>query len=524
MKWLLLSLLLGAALRVPGWYAQEEMKPWGLFETDEEQHVAIAMERYNELAEQPVANPFPPGSFNVRGFGHLTASLLYGWHALTGRPVDFASILLTGRVLATLFSLLLVVIVYGMARTVGLPPGAAGVAALLLAVCDLAVTYGHYALPASAYVCAAYLAALGGLWLLRRPSAGAVACLAGGAAAAIAFKFDVLPALAGGALVVLLLLFRYPGTGRRLPAYLPLVGVAAFLGLFWLLTAGWSWTDLFASFTELRRQNADVVPVDDHLRDNLIAYPLAVMAGIGLPAWLLAAAGAVLVVRHHLLRPGYRFATVAAAYLGGWLLAEFGLLWYIDTAFVRRATVFMPATCLAAAWALHRFRCSAAVRVGVVTWSLGLALVGQYNHRYDTRYAFRDWANAEVKAPLRMGMSGIAVRGLENGRYYASAQLDYFAIHERIASRYLRSLTTPFGVPECCTEVYHCESEPVCRHVQDIMLDRRADFELVKEFAPVDLFPERLLYRSLFGYYETFLGYIRVYRRTAPPAGQHPLS
>ncbi|MFT6514096.1 MAG: hypothetical protein ACJAX1_002677, partial [Neolewinella sp.] len=37
-------------------------------------------------------------------------------------------------------------------------------------------------------------------------------------------------------------------------------------------------------------------------------------------------------------------------------------------------------------------------------------------------------------------------------------------------------------------------------------------------------FPERLLYHHFFGYYETFLGDVKVFRRTKPPKEERTTS
>ncbi len=514
MKYLLLALAIGALLRIPGCFTQEQLQRWGLFEADEEQHMAIAVDRYNELAgpDGAIPDPFEFGNFNVQGYGRVSAYVLYGWHLVTGRLPDFATIIYTNRGLAITFSLLLIIVVYFLGRTLRLSATYAGVAALLVASCDLLISYGHYGLPLSGYVLFVYLSLLGGCRLLRGADPVGMVLLALGAAGALAFKFDGFVAAWGGLLLLYTTTIRHKRAYRLPLYYLPL---ALGLGLLflWLLTYGWSWEEIHFSFEELRRENADVVERDDHLRDNLAVYPLMVLAGIGLPACALASYG-ILRTRP---RPG-------VLYIGGLLLTEFVLLWVLDTTFVRRAAVFMPAVALLAAAALARLRPRPIWTAGVVAWSLGLALTGQYNHWYDTRYAFRDWAKEVLPPPVRIGTAGIAVGGLSNTRYYEGAPLDYFAVHESIAGRYTRSATTPFGVPDCCAEVYHCGPEARCRYVQDILLDKHASFELAREFAPLDVFPERLLYAALFGYYETFLGYVRVYRRVQPQRNTYPLS
>ncbi|MEM6771588.1 MAG: hypothetical protein AAF597_13475, partial [Bacteroidota bacterium] len=125
---LLLALALGAALRVPGWYTQEIMERYRLFETDEEQHIAIALHRYNNLTPvaDSVKHDFKTAGYNVRGYGHLVATVVKVTGQLGGnagaKKEGFRAMLLTGRALSTLFALLLVVVTYRIGRVSGLDP------------------------------------------------------------------------------------------------------------------------------------------------------------------------------------------------------------------------------------------------------------------------------------------------------------------------------------------------------------------------------------------------------------------
>ncbi len=94
------------------------------------------------------------------------------------------------------------------------------------------------------------------------------------------------------------------------------------------------------------------------------------------------------------------------------------------------------------------------------------------------------------------------------------AEWTYLIAHETFYSRYGLSFTTPFGFPDCCEEVYHCGGEAECAFFQGL-LTRPATVGIapVATFRTVDIFPERLLYHALFGYFETFLGDTRIYRR-----------
>lgn len=521
---LLFALLLGAALRIPGWYTEEIMERYRLFETDEEQHLAIALVRYNELVDSTnqASHRFKSSGYNVRGYGHLIALQMKAANALLGAKGSFGSALRTGRRLSTLFALLLIVVVYHIGRTSGLPPPAAGVAALLLAVADLNATYSHYAIPAMGYILCCYLALLGGIRLIYRPSPAGLLMLAVGAAGALTLKYDVFAMGWGGLLLLVLAARRQKG---GVPWWYVPLGTALLAGTAALITWGWSWAEIVGSFNRLRSENADIVRVDDHLRDNLIAYPMAVLAGIGLPAFGLALYGAVRLARERRGTGLWKPRNLALAYATAFLLTEAFLRYYMDSTFVRRANIFLPAVALLAAWSLHRLQARPWATALVIAWSCGLCLVGQSNHWNDPRYAFRNWANEELQKPLNVGITGyLNVKGLENWRYYKHAPFDYFVAHETMIRKFRKSLTTPFGRPVCCEGIYHCGDTGQCHDFQAILYGEQDNLVLVRAFRTTDIFPERLLYHHFFGYYETFLGDVEVYERTAPQKGERTTS
>ncbi|WP_020569885.1 hypothetical protein [Neolewinella persica] len=531
-KLLLLALIIGAALRIPGWFTEEENARWRLFEVDEEQHVAIAMHRFNELNQgrDTIWHLFREASYNVRGYAYVNATIAHVWYRIFKQAPNFGDTVLLGRQMSTLYALLLIVVVFYLGRASGLSPPFAGTAALLMAACDVNATYSHYCLPASGYILFAWLALLGGIRLIRGPSWRSLGLLALGAAGAAVFKFDVFPLVWGGLLLILLSL-RGIGDGDLhrvgIPWYFLPAGIGLLASLLVILTIGWSWEEIVYSFETLRKVNRDVIRSEDHFRDNLLTYPMGVLAGIGLPAFCLAAWSALGIIRRRVTDFGkfWSFHNLAVAYILGYLLTEFLVRWYMDTTFIRRVNVFMPAVALLAAFGLQRLRAKPWLIAVVIAWSLGLGIVGQSHHWFDTRIAMRDWANKELPKPAKVGISAsINIDGLENWRYYLNYDWEYFIIHEAFYSRYTKSMTTPFGIPECCNGIYHCGPVDQCIDFQTMLLGQRDDLVLIKAFRTWDVFPERLLYHHFFGYYETFLGDVEVYRRVKPKKAERSTS
>jgi hypothetical protein len=469
-----------------------------------------------------IRNKFHDTSYNVRGYGYVNATLAYLWYQQDGYLPDFADIVLLGRLMSTLYALILVIIVFSLGRTSGLSPPFAGVAALLIACCDVNATYSHYSIPASGYVMFAWMALFGGIKLLRGNDWWGLGLLALGAAGAATFKFDVLPLLWGG-LLLMLLSFRSRGDcapGRvGLPWYFLPTGIILLGAFLQAMTVGWSWEEIVYSFEMLSKLNNDVTLSNDHFLDNLITYPFGVLAGIGLPAFGLAVWTVLGIAKRRRTNFGkfWSFRNLAIGYILGYLLTEFLVRWYMDATFIRRVNVFMPAVALLAAYGLQRLGAKPWWAGLVIVWSLGLSIVGQSHHWFDTRIAMRDWANEELPKPAKVGISAsINIDGMDNWKYYLNYDFEYFIIHEAFYRRYTKSMTTPFGVPECCDGIYHCGPVDQCLDFQTMLLGQREDLVLIKAFRTWDVFPERLLYHHFFGYYETFLGDVEVYQRVQP--------
>lgn len=540
-RWLLpLALLLGLALRVPGWFTQDKKDDWVTFEPDEGQHVHIAIARYNDLQNGPDVGDYNNPPWNVRGFGHLMAYAAYGWSALTDRPPDYAVFIFIGRQLSTVFALLLIVVVWTMGRASGLSPPMAGVAALLMAACDVNATYSHYCLPASGYIFWSYLAVLGSIRLSRaqpnnRQDLISLGLLALGTAGALSFKFDVLPFVWGG------LFLLYLATTRRISWWYVALGMALVWGFVSVFIYGWSWNNIESTFRTLSSLNREGVPVDNHFRDNLIVYPAGVIAGIGLPVFALAIYGLRKLFQGAVPRSGTTssgsLSTLGVGadagaekgikkqgwanprrwlllYLCGWLATEFLVRWSVDTAFIRRVNIFMPAVCLLAAYGLKRLRWRPRVTVAVVAYTLAFAVVGQSNHWFDTRYAMREFVNNELPADAKIAISGyVQHTGLRRTRFFMDIDWDYAILHETYYSRYYKSMTTPFGLPVCCEEVYNCSKVEECERMQALLTGQAEEARLLRAFRPRNFFPERVIYADYFGNFETFLGQTLVYER-----------
>ncbi|MEL6276704.1 MAG: hypothetical protein AAFU03_16520, partial [Bacteroidota bacterium] len=386
-------------------------------------------------------------------------------------------------------------------------------ASFLLATCDLNCTYAHYGIPASGYILAVFLAILGGIQLERGKWWGLIN-LAVGAAMSFAFKFDFIPFIIGGIFLLFLVLRKGTPTGARLhvkqPWWVIPVGIGLVAFAFGLLT-GFSWPidGIKASWRILRDVNENHIGQDNHWVDNPVVYFAATLAGIGFPVFFLALIGLRKLKRSHFsLHPGLWLFL-------GIIFCELLVRWSIDTPFVRRVMVFMPAICLGAAYAWEKLILPKEVTLGIMFYTLFFTLVGQSNHWFDSRAAAREWINSQFTAGEKV-VTGpyVYIKGLkEFPSFKPDGDWEYAVIHETYYQRYGLSLTTPFGYPTCCEEVYHCQSQRECEKMQAMIKGTDPETELIAHFSTRNWFPERWLYHQFFGTYETFVGDVLVFRR-----------
>ena len=175
----------------------------------------------------------------------------------------------------------------------------------------------------------------------------------------------------------------------------------------------------------------------------------------------------------------------------------------------------MPAVCLLAAYGLSQLQKRRSwLPAAVVTYTFLFALVGQSNHWFDTRYEMREWMATELPAEATIAASNyVGHKGLRKTWYFMDVDWDYAVLHESYFRRYAKSMTTPFGWPDCETEVYNPGPEGQCEQMQALLKGTNPDARLLKAFRPLELFPERWAYRQFFGYYETFLGETLVFEQ-----------
>lgn len=516
-----LILLLGLALRVPGIFWGHIDRPDGaVLEPDEFQHIALAADYVHHWGGN-AGQDLPYRFWNTRAYGFQLGGLIFLAEKLGFDVSYLTKHALLGRFLSTFYGLLLIYCVFRLGSLIFANQKVGLLAAAFFSFFDLHITYSHYALPSSAYLFWTHLSLLlmfryyyhlSGKKKLEHPVRIEMML---GASLALAFglKFDFLPFFLLGALLLLSwrqgfivfssLLLRTFRIGIVALLFFPIIHGFAF-----------NWEDIVYSFQVAQSFNQNAIPQDNHWLHNPILYLLALVGGTSI--WVVLAGllglGSLLLQRTNTFKihPLWLFFFFFVS-------LEFGIRWFLDTPFIRRANIFLPFKAVTAAWYIieHvklKYQPKLLVVALVLLYTLGVAIFGQANFWQDTRYK---------------SLSLVQQLGAENSVYYSTyakipgmpepgastpEETDILVIHETYYGRYWKYFTTPFKIPLCCDEVYNCANEELCTFYQEL-LNQRSSFELLETFPTYHPFPERRLFKRLFGTYETFVGDLKIYKR-----------
>lgn len=519
---LALAILVGLALRIPGvFWGQIDRREGVVLEPDEFQHIALASDyvhRWGGEAGQEIPYRF----WNTRAYGFQLGSVIFLAEKLGFEVSYLTKHALLGRFLSVFYAILLIVCVFYLGKLLFADAMIGALAAIFFAVFDLHITYSHYALPASAYLFWTHLSLLLLFrYYLHLSGQKTIENFARwemmlGAALAMTFglKFDFLPLLLLG--IMLILCWRQ-GFIKLSSVFLRgfRIGVVALLSFPVIHGFAFSWEDLIYSFQVAQSFNENAIPRDNHWVDNPILYLSALIGGTSI--WLVGLAFGGMIKMVQQARAWFHSHPT-------WLLfflfvsMEFAVRWFLDTPFIRRANVFLPFLAIMAAyysmrlWRNQSKRSSFAIGL-VWFYTLGVSIFGQNNFWQDTRYqALSDLINIPAETKVYYSTYG-KIPGMPEANVSAPTDADLVIVHETYYGRYWKYYTTPFKVPACCEEVYNCANEDLCLFYQDL-LGGESVFELQDLYETYHPFPERRLFKHFFGTYETFLGDLRIYKRT----------
>lgn len=522
-----LILLLALLLRAPGWFTADEKSRSQLFSPDEFQHIQVAASFIDRWAPKATADWDDQGAamYTARGYGIQIGVIGLLLHQVGGMKVNVENLILIGRVLSTLYALLLIGLVYGIGLHLFHSRFAAVLGALLMALFDLGVTFSHYAVPATAYAGWTYASVF--LIILFRehfrnkkpdgePGWALSLAIPLTTAAVFSMTFDFLPIVLA-AVVLLLLWLRKKRTLRSTVGYAGSF-FAFFVLFFYLLTLfDFGWLEVRQAFTTLFRENYQVIAADSHWWANPLVYLMSLTNGTGILVMVV-----FFIALFSLLGRGVAFPGQQA--LRWWLffLAMEGLvLWNLDAPLVRRTLVFLPFVAIVAGRGLAGvlrgdpnrpvWQRNGATAL-VVVYTLALTLISQVNTWLDPRKAAVSYLSQYgSEAPVHFSPNAWAP-GMPQHAAQEEAQL--LVLEEAFYSRYWKSFTTPFKYPPaCCEQVYRCRSQEECRWYQELLAGRNPQFRLAALYPTREWLPERRLFKQLFGSYDAFVGDVRIYER-----------
>jgi len=520
--WLFLIILLALAIRISGIFWGNIDKPkHDLWEPDEFQHSQIAAKQVHTLDTELYPTRDFSKIWNMRAFGNQVGVLTFVAYRFNLLKLTENKLILVGRFLSTFYAILLILLVFQLGKFVFQNDSIGLLAALLISVFDLNITYSHYAVPAISYIFWVHLSLLATFIFFKKASKNQVSfnqsllyLLPFPFAMSLATKLDFLPLVIFFAALALLI-FQKKITFKK---SLLSSGILIALLTFYLIAIHGFHIDLaeaIRSSTVAKDLNKNVIPEDNHWLHNPFLYLAATIGGSSFFVVVLAIASTVFSFfqyRHQKLDHRATFLLLFLLFLS----LEFLIRWRMDTPFVRRSNIFLPYVALLAAYGLNTFFRNNLFRniakTSVVAYTLGLAIVSQYNFWNDTRYQSRVFLNETLQGTEKINYSMYAFeRGMPKQSAKTNTEVDILVLHEAFYGRYWKLFTTPFKMPDCCEEVYHC-NEKACKETQSILLGK-TDFKLLKSFESLEIFPERVLFKRYFGTYETFLGEVRIYEK-----------
>lgn len=511
-------LLIAVILRAPG-------IPWGLqngdgFEPDESQHNGIAKSIIYAFDKTYIKGADLTKQWNARGFGTELAVFSYPILKTFNIPPYYLS--LFGRVLSLLYSLALIVLTYLLTARIFNSKGAALLAALLLTVFDLNITYSHYGVPDIAQTFWFYLA-LYLIWktyhqLIQKneyPPSWEVILTALAVAMCLSFRYDVIPLFILTIFSCHLLWVKVRGSLQRIRPLLPLaVTIGTLILGFYYLSVGFNYNldDIYTTRIQLKKDNLNVINIDQHWLLNPLLYSSAVVAGTSFPVvvFFIASVAYLVIVKKRI--PGLLVLFTIGLGL------SFVLLWAGDATFVRRANIFLPFIAVVAGYGMsqiYKERFGKFLVVFTLLYTAGLSIYSQTAFLNDTRYQALDFLrqNAPTMSLIdyNLGSSQIDHFGIATTDGKSVLTPNWLVLNETAYGRYDKSFTTPFKIPTCCDEVYHCDLTD-CHLVQSVLAGNTS-YKLVKAFTFKELFPERITFKNLYGTYDTFLGDTLVYKK-----------
>ncbi len=532
--WIFLGILfLAVVLRVPGlWWGYSNLD---FFEPDEYQYFGIARNIINQFDNKLVPDVEVTDQFNARALGVHMVWLGYPAIKFLGLPNYY--LLAAGRLIVLAYSLAILFLLAIISRKIFNDVRIGLLAALGLAIFDLNVTYSHYGVPDIPHVFWFYFSLY---WTFRLISSWSkdkngsplkeILWVSVGAAFSLSFRFQVVPLLALAVVLCWGLWTAAPAYRRKRLMCALTVGLLVAAGVFYISVGfDYNWHEFLKSKKELVEGALDIIQNGSHAHwlYNPFLYFMAVLAGTSFLAVVSAIASLIYFWRRETkTAASYQFVLLMLSVLS----VSFVFLWVGDGTFVRHANIFLPALALLSAYGgikfYDRFQIRPWLKIatigGVIIYTLGLTVFSQYYFVRDNRYEAAKFLKNYSPSKKIAYSTYSHIKGLDSPVLLPDLNnVDIVVMHEALYSRYYKSFTVPFKrFPGCCQDTFLCLPQE-CSVVRSI-LKNETDYRLIKKYPIKNPFPERLVFKSLFGTYETFLGNVLIYEKQTIPSSLMP--
>jgi len=492
---------------------------WGIsqgdiFEPDELQHIEIAREVVHQYDRTLIEDKTYNDDWNARAFGVQIAYLFIICNKF-GLSPSTTNLILIGRFLSIFYSVILVLLIYFYVIVSLKNYRAAFIAALFLSISDLNITYSHYAVPEICHVFYFYLSILFiSNYLKNDRSYLNILGLGISLGMCLATKFDPSPIIAFG--IAWLLYKKFSDNYRN-------IILVACIVIF-TFAVSWNSIDLmiyYKSFRWVAAVNQNTVLKDHHYFYNPILYASAIIAGSSIFIFI---SGVIGFFKYYINPYACGIEGKAPLPLTLTPLILFLIYWTGDATFVRRASAFIPFFCIYSGLYLSTIRNKHLLLLVVFlifSYTILLSIISQNAFLEDTRYKARNFIDKKYAKNFVVAYcpySSAAVRhfnhriSMYDDRFNDLVQkrtLDFIVLHETYYGRYGKYFTTPFRIPLNCDEVYHCRS--TLFNTMQSLTQNRSIYKLKYKFSAFNPFPERILFKMLYGTYETFLGDVLIY-------------
>ncbi len=153
-----------------------------------------------------------------------------------------------------------------------------------------------------------------------------------------------------------------------------------------------------------------------------------------------------------------------------------------------------------------------------IAYPFALSFHSQQLFANENRADAYEWVKENIPLGSRIQYSRYSdanyLEGYNFSGLNAEADVDYIFLHQAYYGRYYKKLPSGFKVyPKCCSQVHHCVYED-CIYIQHL-LKGETDYKIVKEFRIKHIFPERAIYKELFGEYYNQIGDVIIFGKSA---------